>query len=296
MRSGFPIVYRLTQAQIDNGDANSIAGGLIDVIDANLQPTGKMYLVGAAGVPPQVIVTSEIIADAIVAGSAPNWEASTKVILNQIRVATVKVGDINVGDIMRSRSARTTGTTFDATEATNWEEVSSQVKVVDSLFSGATLESKANDAASLGTVLSLDGKIGTTDIITTLAMPTVSTQGYITLSSELDTGKYANGHKVYRRTMKGYYPSNGADVQNVNGVTQYHILDITAAGRLLDSGGWIRRSGEAQIHLIKDIPNNGSHISAIYQNGDQIKIYNTHINGDFNAQEFSSYFEYTRGV
>lgn len=54
MRTGHVINYRLTAAEIASF-GTAISGGMIEEIDANGLPTGVIYQVGAAGVPPEVI-------------------------------------------------------------------------------------------------------------------------------------------------------------------------------------------------------------------------------------------------
>ena len=53
-----------------------------------------------------------------------DWAASTIVLANEIKRATVSAGQFALGDTMRSNSTRTTGATFNATEAANWTMIS----------------------------------------------------------------------------------------------------------------------------------------------------------------------------
>ena len=55
MHTGFPIVYRMTMAQFNAGLPIDAGGGFIEIVDANGQPTGAMYLTGAAGSAPVLI-------------------------------------------------------------------------------------------------------------------------------------------------------------------------------------------------------------------------------------------------
>lgn len=71
-------------------------------------------------------------------GLVLDWAASTAVRANEVRRATVAVGTILVGDLIRSNSAHTTGSVFNATEAALWTEISSQVVVDDALSTSQT--------------------------------------------------------------------------------------------------------------------------------------------------------------
>jgi hypothetical protein len=55
MSAGYPIVYRLTQAEFDAGDAVGLTGGFVEIVDANGLPTGAMYLTGVSGTIPTVL-------------------------------------------------------------------------------------------------------------------------------------------------------------------------------------------------------------------------------------------------
>lgn len=46
---GYPVVYRLTQAELDAGDAVSLNGGFIEIVDGNGVPTGSVYATGVTG-------------------------------------------------------------------------------------------------------------------------------------------------------------------------------------------------------------------------------------------------------
>lgn len=52
MRTGIPVVYRMTQAEIDSGKADDISGVRIEIIDSSGIPTGKVYESGAVGEAP----------------------------------------------------------------------------------------------------------------------------------------------------------------------------------------------------------------------------------------------------
>lgn len=53
--------------------------------------------------------------------AASNWSASDSVTTGARRKATAAVGGFSVGEVILSLSNRTTGSTFDSTEAANWE-------------------------------------------------------------------------------------------------------------------------------------------------------------------------------
>lgn len=128
MKTGYPIVYRLTQADIDAGKANNIVGARLEIIDSNNQPTGTVYESGGLGVSPIEVVSSTGASSG--GGGLEIWEASTAVSIGEVRRATIAVGTIGVGDFMSSNSARTTGATFDATEAGNWTELANDPDAV----------------------------------------------------------------------------------------------------------------------------------------------------------------------
>lgn len=52
MRTGYPIVHRMTQAELDAGDGIGLWGGFIEVVDASGTPTGPMYITGVVGAEP----------------------------------------------------------------------------------------------------------------------------------------------------------------------------------------------------------------------------------------------------
>lgn len=127
MKAGYPIVYRLTQAEIDAGVATPLTGGFVEVIDANGSPTGTVYQTGPAGQAAQTLATATTVSTAVSTVTVKNWQGSTAVLLDEVRRATLTAGTIEAGDLIRSNSARTTGVTFDATEAGNWTEFSPDI-------------------------------------------------------------------------------------------------------------------------------------------------------------------------
>lgn len=129
MKTGYGVVYRMTQADVDAGKANSIAGARIEIVDSGGQKTGVIMESGAAGSAPSVIATAGTVQSAV--GLALNvWEPNTAVVQGEVRRATVVVGAVGVGDFMVSNSARTTRAAFDATEATNWVELANDPDAV----------------------------------------------------------------------------------------------------------------------------------------------------------------------
>lgn len=65
---GFGTVHRLTQAQVDAGEATALSGVRIAIVDANGQKTGVVMESGAAGQAPSAVATQETI-QAAVSGS-----------------------------------------------------------------------------------------------------------------------------------------------------------------------------------------------------------------------------------
>lgn len=122
MKAIIPVCFAATQTEVDSGVFTALSGGVILVVDANGQTTGAMYDVGAAGSVVQQIATTATVSSAVSAITIKDWQAATAVILNEMRRATATAGTIELGDLIRSTSARTTGATFDATEAGNWTE------------------------------------------------------------------------------------------------------------------------------------------------------------------------------
>lgn len=69
-----------------------------------------------------------------IGGDAPDWTAATAVATGERRRATADVGGFSTGQIVTSNSNRTTGATFDATEAAEWSAAVGddyQIVVVD---------------------------------------------------------------------------------------------------------------------------------------------------------------------
>lgn len=70
------------------------------------------------------VATTSTVSSALASIVINDWQASTAVALSEVRRATASVGTIELGDLIRSNSTRTTRSTFDATEAGNWTEFS----------------------------------------------------------------------------------------------------------------------------------------------------------------------------
>lgn len=121
IKSTIPIAYTATQADVDAGSFNTKSGGIIIIVDGTGQDTGVRYEVGPANVAPVQIVTPS--GNTGTGGSLKAWAANTAVEAGEIRRATVASGTIGIGDFISSNTARTTGATFNATEAGNWTEL-----------------------------------------------------------------------------------------------------------------------------------------------------------------------------
>lgn len=119
-KEGFNIVYRLTQIEVNQGDALNLSGGVIEIIDNNGQPTGVIYVTGADGVAPQTIATSQSVASAIATVTINDWTPNNSVTVDVVRRVVTASGIYDVGDLIRSNSVRTTRSTFDGIEASNW--------------------------------------------------------------------------------------------------------------------------------------------------------------------------------
>jgi len=55
MNTGYPVVYRMTAAELAAGAGTSLSGGFIEIVDSNGTPTGVMYVTGATGSFPLII-------------------------------------------------------------------------------------------------------------------------------------------------------------------------------------------------------------------------------------------------
>lgn len=87
MKTGYGVVHRLTQAEVDAGKADAINGARIEIIDANGAPTGVAYESGAAGVAPTLLVTGNNINAVLQSTAGIGWE---KVQANTANYAIVR--------------------------------------------------------------------------------------------------------------------------------------------------------------------------------------------------------------
>lgn len=87
--------------------------------------TEVKFKAAAGGI--ESVATSSTVAGAVAAITIKDWQAATAVLLNEMRRATATAGTIELGDLIRANSARTTGAAFDATEAGNWTEFSPDI-------------------------------------------------------------------------------------------------------------------------------------------------------------------------
>lgn len=69
------------------------------------------------------VVANETSVTTAIGAALDVWKANTAVKQGEVKRATLAVGTIGVGDFMSSNSDRTTGATFDVTEAANWTEL-----------------------------------------------------------------------------------------------------------------------------------------------------------------------------
>lgn len=60
MMTGFSVVYRMTAAEFAAGTGNALAGGFIEIVDANGLPTGVVYVTGVAGSQPIVVGSGSV--------------------------------------------------------------------------------------------------------------------------------------------------------------------------------------------------------------------------------------------
>lgn len=64
MKSGYAVCYRATQAEVDAGKFNNIAGARIEIVSANGTKTGTVYESGSQGQSPSQVATSSSVAQA----------------------------------------------------------------------------------------------------------------------------------------------------------------------------------------------------------------------------------------
>lgn len=253
-KKGIPVVTRLTAAEVAAGVGNNVAGGFIEVIDANEQPTGQIYVSGPVGSPPAAI-------GAGAAGTELAWAAATTVQGGEIRRATVAVGTIGIGDRMASNSARTTGATFDAAEASNWTELPEDPDVVLKASVVNTLVSTATDAplsAAQGKALQ-DGKANKAGDTFTGDVTVKKTVAGVGSTVKLENDNYAladknelvfehgstqNAQGKIRSNLPG---SNNVDMECLT--TTGSVLNTTPAWKAKGSNNRVELAGDPTVAL-----------------------------------------------
>jgi hypothetical protein len=55
MDTGYSIVHRMTQAEFNVDNGQSVEGGFIEIVGADGVPTGPVYVAGATGAPAQIL-------------------------------------------------------------------------------------------------------------------------------------------------------------------------------------------------------------------------------------------------
>lgn len=133
MKDGFAVVYRMTQAEIDSGQADNIAGSRIEVINSDGVPTGVIYESGAAGQSP--IPSGSGGGTTTTESKISDWKPNVSVLANQVAICTVNISTFKTGDIIRCTTAHTTSAIFDAAEAANWQVVSLAINSTTDLIS-----------------------------------------------------------------------------------------------------------------------------------------------------------------
>lgn len=255
---------------------------------------GDMFVASAAG----FILTEAIqIGDAVIAKidtpgqTATNWDK-----LN----ANVSYVPENQASKVTSLSGASTDTQYPSAKLA-FDQLALKAPLASPAFTGtptiptAVAGTNTTQAASTAFVKAAVD-VGSV-LIGATANPVTTTQGYVNTSTPVFTGKLLGTAKIWRMDVRGWFPNATANVQNVNGVTQAFLRNI-GTGELINTGGWVNRSGANQHHLIKDIPNAGGHISAFYLYDTNtashiLALYNTHSGADFNGMEFQGFCEFT---
>lgn len=143
MKTGYQPVIFATAAELTAGTLNAMPGVRVVVVDASGAPTGEVREGQASGAP-LVTATSASVASAVSAIAIADWGAGVAVIASEVRRAPLAAGTIEAGDLIRSNSARTTGATFDATEAGNWTEFTPDIVTSVAGRTGAVVLAKAD--------------------------------------------------------------------------------------------------------------------------------------------------------
>lgn len=145
------VSVQMTQADAIGAKGQALSNTRIYIIDALGAPTGAIMESGVAGAVP-VSGGGGSGAPAIV----PLWTAATALDAGAQVRATVAVGGFIVGEYISSNSSRTTGATFDATEAGNFTSVPEDTTVLKKSDVVNNLTSTATDvplSAAQGKVL-----------------------------------------------------------------------------------------------------------------------------------------------
>lgn len=177
----------------------------------------EVKLKSASGI--ESVATSSTVSGAVATVAIKDWQASTAVSLNEMRRATVSAGTIELGDLIRSNSARTTGATFDATEAGNWTEFAPDIVTSVGGQTGAVMLKTVN-----GTSL-----LGAGDVALAADLP-----GGVAATA-LDDGLDAGTAVIDRATVSGQtvirYATTGTSTFKVPaGVTEVEALVVAGGG------------------------------------------------------------------
>lgn len=147
MKVSYPIIYLPANAT----EEAAVPTGALVVKSGETEVKFK----AAAGI--ESVATSSTVAGAVAAITINDWQAATPVVLNEMRRATATAGTIELGDLIRSNSARTTGATFDATEAGNWTEFAPDIVTQAALDAALLLKANVANPTMTGVIL-LDGQ------------------------------------------------------------------------------------------------------------------------------------------
>lgn len=132
------------------------ASGLTPFVQTS---TGDVQVQTPSGV--QTIATAQTVATAVSKILVKDWQAATAIEADEVRRSTVAAGTIELGDLIRSNSTRTTGAAFDATEAGNWTEISPDLVTSVAGRTGAITLAIAD---TTGLQTALDGKADDSDL------------------------------------------------------------------------------------------------------------------------------------
>lgn len=213
MKSGYQPVVFASAAEIAAGSLNALPGVRVVIVDTNDAPTGEVREGQASGAP-LITATSASVAAALAAIVIADWAAGVAVVDKEARRATATAGTIELGDLIRSNSARTTGATFDATEAGNWTEFSPDIVTSVAGRTGAVSLAKG------------DVGLGSADNTADSAKP-VSTQQQTALDA-----KSATSHTHAADATKQDVLVSGTNIRSVNGSSLLGSSNLTIAADL----------------------------------------------------------------